>query len=275
MANDGGNKICRVGSVVNPKTDQIACCQQSHQGSNADGFAQSNSCYQADQQYLCTRPFNELAHRFWKYCPAIPKEQCGNEYELMATNKIQSFKFDKLKAPKVCQFKIGFPPLTYDNKKWLAIRGGSLVQAREGANITINVKQVGAGVKLYISNGSRVAVMAPSKSDSNGGNTYTIDGYLESEDIFAHEVQEYDIDDKYVLQYFTVFAVPDRDATDTAFEITYSTDGKPMPWIEQRYYALNSSLNLQMKFGTFVAWCILLCLFLVLLLVLYCLYLKK
>ena len=74
--------------------------------------------------------------------------------------------------------------------------------------------------------------MAPSESDSKDGNTYTIDGYLESEDIFAHEVQDFDIYAKYVLQYFTVFAVPDRDATDTAFEITYSTDGKAMPWIE-------------------------------------------
>ena len=74
--------------------------------------------------------------------------------------------------------------------------------------------------------------MLPSKSDTEGGNTYTIDGFLESEDIFAHEAQDYDIYEKYVLQYFTVFAVPDEEGTDTAFEFSYSTDGEPLPWIE-------------------------------------------
>jgi|TARA_B110000305_G_C19311924_1_gene574401 hypothetical protein len=117
--------------------------------------------------------------------------------------------------------------------------------------------------------------MTPSKSDSEGGSTYTIDGYLETEDIFAHEAQEFDIYDDYVLQYFSVFAVPDQDATETAFEITYSTDGKAMPWIEERYYALNTALDLRMKFGAFVAWCVLLCLLFLVLIALYCRHLSN
>ena len=69
--------------------------------------------------------------------------------------------------------------------------------------------------------------------------------------------------------------MPEKDATDTAFEITYSTDGKPMPWIEQRYYTVNETLNLNMKFGEFVAWCVLLIIVIIILIVLYCLYLRK
>ena len=109
--------------------------------------------------------------------------------------------------------------------------------------------------------------MLPSKNETSK-TTYTIDGYLESRDAVVHRNQEFDIFERHVLQYFSVFAVPDPGATDTAFEISYETDGERVPWYEEKFYSINTSMN----FHTFVVFFFLICATIPACLICYCCY---
>ena len=76
-----------------------------------------------------------------------------------------------------------------------------------------------------------------------------------------------------MLQYFSVFAVPDPGANDTSFEITYQTDGDRAPWYEEKFYQVNTLFP--MNFQTFVVLFFLFCLMIPACIICYCCYKRK
>lgn len=87
----------------------------------------------------------------------------------------------------MCQYTIGIKPLTYQNFEWFAIRNAKIVRLRKGANITISITQISKNVTLFVANGSRLEIATASKNESSN-TTYTIDGYLASEDLGEHRL---------------------------------------------------------------------------------------